>query len=130
MALRSAAHPLGFSLRQRQKMAISICWRCVVPEALILPLPLGAALRFIPEQFEVLHQDNPEAVLEPLVDGFLILMAPTGSETGAPQLVADSARAGGGGVGPLADPPRKPSPDPSGLRRPAAWMEALNFRDW
>jgi Uma2 family endonuclease len=54
-----------------------------LPEALTLPLSLCAGLRFTPEQFEVLCQANPEAVLELAADGSLILMTPTGSETGA-----------------------------------------------
>ena len=54
-----------------------------LPEALTLPASLWAGLRFTPEQFEVLCQANPEAVLELAADGSLILMTPTGSETGA-----------------------------------------------
>ena len=54
-----------------------------LPEALTLPTSLCAGLRFTPEQFEVLCQANPEAVLELAADGSLILMTPTGSETGA-----------------------------------------------
>jgi Uma2 family endonuclease len=54
-----------------------------LPEALTLPTSLCAGLRFTPEQFEVLCQANPEAVLELAADGCLILMTPTGSETGA-----------------------------------------------
>jgi Uma2 family endonuclease len=52
------------------------------PEALTLPPSLWAGLRFTLEQFEVLCQANPEAVLELAADGSLILMTPTGSETG------------------------------------------------
>jgi Uma2 family endonuclease len=48
-----------------------------------LPVSLWAGLRFTPEQFEVLCQANPEAVLELAADGSLILMTPTGSEAGA-----------------------------------------------
>jgi Uma2 family endonuclease len=48
-----------------------------------LPASLWAGLRFTPEQFEVLCQANPEAVLELAADGSLILMTPTGSEAGA-----------------------------------------------
>ena len=54
-----------------------------LPEALTLPVSLWAGLRFTPEQFEVLCQANPEAVLELAADGSLILMTPTGSEAGA-----------------------------------------------
>ena len=53
-----------------------------LPEALTLPPSLWAGLRFTLEQFEVLCQANPEAVLELADDGSLILMTPTGSETG------------------------------------------------
>ena len=52
------------------------------PEALKLPASLGAGLHFTPEQFEALCQANPEAVLELAADGSLILITPTGSETG------------------------------------------------
>jgi hypothetical protein len=54
-----------------------------LPEALRLPLSLCAGLRFTPDQFEALCQANREAVLELAADGSLILMTPTGSETGA-----------------------------------------------
>ena len=54
-----------------------------LPEALTLPASLCAGLRLTPEQFEGLCQANPEAVLELAADGSLILMTPTGSETGA-----------------------------------------------
>jgi Uma2 family endonuclease len=54
-----------------------------LPEWLNLPASLCAGLRFTPEQFAALCQANPEAVLELAADGSLILMTPTGSETGA-----------------------------------------------
>ena len=44
---------------------------------------LATCLRFTPEQFEALCWANREAVLELAADGSLILMTPTGSETGA-----------------------------------------------
>jgi Uma2 family endonuclease len=53
-----------------------------LPEWLNLPASLCAGLRFTPEQFAALCQANPEAVLELAADGSLILMTPTGSETG------------------------------------------------
>jgi Uma2 family endonuclease len=53
-----------------------------LPELLNLPASLCAGLRFTPEQFAALCQANPEAVLELAADGSLILMTPTGSETG------------------------------------------------
>ena len=54
-----------------------------LPELLNLPASLCAGLRFTPEQFAELCQANPEAVLELAADGSLILMTPTGSDTGA-----------------------------------------------
>jgi Uma2 family endonuclease len=54
-----------------------------LPESFSLPASLCAGLRFTPEQFAELCQANPEAVLELAADGSLILMTPTGSETGA-----------------------------------------------
>jgi len=51
-------------------------------EFLNLPASLCAGLRFTSEQFAALCQANPEAVLELAADGSLILMTPTGSETG------------------------------------------------
>ena len=53
-----------------------------LPESFNLPASLCAGLRFTPEQFAELCQANPEAVLELAADGSLILMTPTGSETG------------------------------------------------
>jgi len=52
-------------------------------ERLSLPASLCAGLRLTPEQFAELCQANPDAVLELAADGSLILMTPTGSETGA-----------------------------------------------
>ncbi len=54
-----------------------------LPESFNLPASLFAVLRFTPEHFAELCQANPEAVLELAADGSLILMTPTGSETGA-----------------------------------------------
>jgi Uma2 family endonuclease len=54
-----------------------------LPESFNLPASLCAGLRFTPEQFAELCQANPEAVLELAADGSLILMTPTGGETGA-----------------------------------------------
>ena len=54
-----------------------------LPESFNLPASLCADLHFTPEQFAELCQANPEAVLELAADGSLILMTPTGSETGA-----------------------------------------------
>jgi Uma2 family endonuclease len=54
-----------------------------LPEAFSIPAALCAELRFSPEQFAALCLANPEAVLELAADGSLILMTPTGSETGA-----------------------------------------------
>lgn len=51
--------------------------------ALSLPIGLTSQLRLTPEQFAELCAANPDAVLELDADGALILMPPTGSETGA-----------------------------------------------
>ena len=51
--------------------------------ALSLPIALTSQLRLSPEQFAELCDANPDAVLELAADGALILMTPTGSETGA-----------------------------------------------
>jgi Uma2 family endonuclease len=40
-------------------------------------------LRLTPEQFERVCQVNPEAVLELTAEGFLVVMTPTGGETGS-----------------------------------------------
>lgn len=53
-----------------------------LPESFNLPAWLCVGLRFTPEQFAELCQANPEAVLELAADGSLILMTPTGGETG------------------------------------------------
>ena len=58
-------------------------WGAGLPDSLSLPASLCTGLRFSPEQFAELCQANPEAVLELAADGSLILMTPTGSETGA-----------------------------------------------
>ena len=47
--------------------------------ALVLP----ATLRLTPEQFALVCEANPEAVLELAADGQLIRLTPTGGETGA-----------------------------------------------
>jgi len=47
------------------------------------PLQLPGTLRLTPEQFELVCQANPNAVLELAADGQLIAMSPTGSETSA-----------------------------------------------
>lgn len=51
-----------------------------------MPLRLPWDLRLTPEQFERVCQANPEAVLELRADGHLIVMTPTGGETGARSL--------------------------------------------
>jgi Uma2 family endonuclease len=50
------------------------------------PLLLPCDLRLTPEQFERVCQVNPEAVLELTAEGHLIVMTPTGGETGARSL--------------------------------------------
>jgi Uma2 family endonuclease len=52
-------------------------------ESLNLPASLFPRLRLTPEQFTVLCEANPDAVLELAADGSLICMTPTGSDTGA-----------------------------------------------
>ncbi len=47
------------------------------------PLLLPWDLRLTPEQFERVCQVNPEAVLELTAEGHLIVMTPTGGETGS-----------------------------------------------
>jgi Uma2 family endonuclease len=56
------------------------------PEASLPPLLLPPELRLTPEQFALVCQANPEAVLELAADGQLIAMTPTGGETGARNL--------------------------------------------
>ena len=51
------------------------------PELEAAPLLLPWDLRLTPEQFELVCQANPEAVLELAADGHLIVMTPTGGET-------------------------------------------------
>jgi len=53
------------------------------PELEPMPLRLPWDLRLTPEQFERVCQANPEAVLELAADGHLIVMTPTGGETGS-----------------------------------------------
>jgi Uma2 family endonuclease len=57
-----------------------------LPELEPAPLLLPWDLRLTPEQFERVCQANPEAVLELAADGHLIVMTPTGGETGARSL--------------------------------------------
>jgi Uma2 family endonuclease len=49
----------------------------------LAPLRLPADLRLTPEQFERVCAENREAVLELDAEGRLIMMTPTGSETGS-----------------------------------------------
>jgi len=56
------------------------------PELEPMSLRLPWDLRLAPEQFERVCQANPEAVLELTADGHLIVMTPTGGETGARSL--------------------------------------------
>ena len=53
-----------------------------LPDALTLPHDLGRGLHFTPEQFAQLCACNPDAVLELTAEGHLIVMTPTGGETG------------------------------------------------
>ena len=56
------------------------------PELEPAPLRLPWDLRLTPEQFEQVWQANPEAVLELRADGHLMVMTPTGGETGTRSL--------------------------------------------
>ena len=47
----------------------------------LVPLRLPLDLRLSPEQFELVCEANPDAVLELAADGHLITMTPTGGET-------------------------------------------------
>ena len=49
----------------------------------LTPLLLPHDLRLTPEQFALVCDANPDAVLELAADGQLITMTPTGGETGA-----------------------------------------------
>jgi Uma2 family endonuclease len=65
------------------------------------PLLLPPELRLTPEQFALVCEANPEAVLELAADGQLIAMTPTGGDTGARNLtlayhLAHWARSQGG----------------------------------
>jgi Uma2 family endonuclease len=53
------------------------------PFHVLAPLRVPPGLRLTPEQFALLCVENREAVLELAADGSLIVMTPTGSETGA-----------------------------------------------
>jgi Uma2 family endonuclease len=53
------------------------------PSTGLAPLRLPPDLRLTPEQFALVCEANPEAVLELAADGQLITMTPTGGETGA-----------------------------------------------
>ncbi|EAQ74283.1 MULTISPECIES: Uma2 family endonuclease [unclassified Synechococcus] len=54
-----------------------------LPSPALQPLQLPWDLRLSPDQFELVCQANPDAVLELMADGRLMAMTPTGSETGA-----------------------------------------------
>ena len=53
------------------------------PGSALAPLLLPPDLRLTPEQFALVCEANPNAVLELAADGQLITMTPTGGETGA-----------------------------------------------
>ena len=55
----------------------------IQPATGLEPLKLPWSLRLTPEQFQLVCQANPDAVLELAADGQLIAMSPTGSETSA-----------------------------------------------
>ncbi|MGB5241125.1 MAG: Uma2 family endonuclease, partial [Prochlorococcaceae cyanobacterium] len=54
-----------------------------LPSPALQPLQLPWDLRLNADQFELVCQANPDAVLELSADGEVIAMTPTGSETGA-----------------------------------------------
>jgi Uma2 family endonuclease len=54
----------------------------LAPATALAPLLLPPDLRLTPEQFVLVCEANPEAVLELASDGQLITMTPTGGETG------------------------------------------------
>lgn len=56
---------------------------CATPFQALSQLRFPPGLRLTPEQFALLCAENREAVLELAADGSLIVMTPTGSETGA-----------------------------------------------
>jgi Uma2 family endonuclease len=80
-----ACTPVGLMLAppRPQESTSGQEWGAGLPESLSLSASLCVGLRFSPEQFAELCQANPEAVLELASDGSLILITPTGSETGA-----------------------------------------------
>lgn len=53
------------------------------PGSALAPLRLPPDLRLTPEQFALVCEANPDAVLELAADGHLIAMTPTGGETGS-----------------------------------------------
>ncbi len=75
---------LGWSSTPAQPMALAPPPQSAQPPGLepaALRLPWD--LRLTPKQFERVCQANPEAVLELAADGTLIVMTPTGGETGS-----------------------------------------------
>lgn len=60
-----------------------VALNAATPFHALSPLRFPPGLRLTPEQFALLCAENREAVLELAADGSLIVMTPTGSETGA-----------------------------------------------
>jgi hypothetical protein len=85
----------------------------------LAPLQLHRTLRLTPEQFALMCEANPEAVLELAADGQLITMTPTGGETGARNSNLGLAT---GSLGPL--PGRLESVRQLQRLPPARWLAA------
>ena len=62
-------------------MAVASAPDAPLVQPLQLPQQLASQLRLSAEQFELVCQANPDAVLELSAEGHLITMTPTGSET-------------------------------------------------
>lgn len=69
--------------RNLEPMAVASAPDAPLVQPLQLPQQLAAELRLSPEQFELVCQANPDAVLELSAEGHLIAMTPTGSDTSA-----------------------------------------------
>lgn len=83
LATVSRPAPVALPNRQAHPMALAPSPATHPPELEPAPLSLPRELRLTPEQFERVCQANPQAVLERAADGELIVMTPTGGETGA-----------------------------------------------
>lgn len=86
-ALLESAATVLYGLQGRMETTGICCMTLAPPHSssasVLEPLVLPWGLRLSPEQFALVCQANPDAVLELTADGQLIAMTPTGSETGA-----------------------------------------------